>query len=65
MRLLDQRLGCRLSTPGSDTSMLDVDAEAAFRARADADRGGDGGVVRHLGPALEATNFMAPRKQAE
>ena len=64
MRLGRERFGLCLRQAGQRDFERDGQAEAAFRTRAYADRGGDRPLSGTFGPPCEATNFIAPMKQA-
>src|SRR5689334_18679328 len=57
MRLGDQGFGVRLGNAGQRDGEIDIETEAAFRARADADGRGHGGVRGYLRAALRSDEF--------
>ena len=64
MGLLDQRNGFRVLDTGEAHLQIGGDAETAGRTRADADRGGDGGIVGdlHAVLVLRGDEFQRPEE---
>src|SRR5262249_2167725 len=56
--LLHQRLGVSLGKAGQRDREINVEAKAAFRARADADRRGHGSIRRNLHAAALGSNRL-------